>query len=97
MKCVTKQKGEKTEDWTGYKKFILRAASHPVALRVKLADLDDNIDIRRISNPTGKDFARIKKYRRAYALLKERRGPEPLLIQPTIRLNNSDDTNVEEG
>ena len=67
---VTKWAGEETDDWPGYKKFILRAASHPVARRVKLADVEDNMDLRRISNPTEKDFARMKKYRRAYALLR---------------------------
>ena len=51
-------------------RFIRRAASNPVARRVKLADLEDNMDLGRISNPTEKDFARIEKYRCAHALLR---------------------------
>jgi len=61
---VTKHEGE------DYETFVRRAAEHPVARRVKLADLEDNMDLRRISDPTESDFARLKKYRSAYALLK---------------------------
>jgi (p)ppGpp synthase/HD superfamily hydrolase len=35
-----------------YKDFILRVKLNPIALRVKLADLRDNMDISRINNPT---------------------------------------------
>ncbi|SHH58601.1 GTP pyrophosphokinase [Clostridium intestinale] len=52
-----------------YKDFILRVKLNPIALRVKLADLRDNMDISRINNPTEKDFARIEKYKKAYKLL----------------------------
>ena len=70
---VTKRADEETD----YQKFILRAASHPVARHVKLADLEDNMDLGRISNPTDKDFARIEKYRGAHALLRAlHEGPE---------------------
>lgn len=52
-----------------YKDFILRVKLNPIALRVKLADLRDNMNISRINNPTEKDFARIEKYKKAYKLL----------------------------
>lgn len=52
-----------------YKNFILRVKLNPIALRVKLADLRDNMNISRINNPTEKDFARIEKYKKAYKLL----------------------------
>ncbi len=52
-----------------YKDFILRVKLNPIALRVKLADLKDNMNISRINNPTEKDFARIEKYKKAYKLL----------------------------
>jgi (p)ppGpp synthase/HD superfamily hydrolase len=53
-----------------YETFIRRAAVHPVARRVKLADLEDNMDLARIKEPTSRDFARIEKYRAAHAYLK---------------------------
>jgi hypothetical protein len=61
--CLTKRADEASD----YKRFIKRAAAHPVARRVKLADLEDNMDLRRIGNLTKKDFVRLKKYRKAHA------------------------------
>jgi len=52
-----------------YKDFILRVKLNPIALRVKLADLKDNMNISRINSPTEKDFLRIEKYKKAYKLL----------------------------
>jgi (p)ppGpp synthase/HD superfamily hydrolase len=59
LKSVTKK-----EDET-YDEFIERAASNPIGKRVKLADLQDNMDLSRISNPTEKDYERIKRYEKA--------------------------------
>ncbi|MBX7246076.1 MAG: hypothetical protein K1X53_11305 [Candidatus Sumerlaeaceae bacterium] len=56
-----------------YEASIRRAGRNPIGRRVKLADLRDNSDLSRISNPTERDFARLEKYKRAYALLT---GPE---------------------
>ena len=70
---VTKRPDEEND----YEKFILRAAKHPVARRVKLADLKDNMDFSRISNPTERDFARVEKYRRAHALLSSLEADQP--------------------
>lgn len=67
---LTKQHEEESD----YERFIRRVASHPVASRVKLADLEDNMDLRRIKNPADRDFARIEKYRNAYELLKALSG-----------------------
>jgi (p)ppGpp synthase/HD superfamily hydrolase len=66
VSSLTKLKEEEDD----YDSFIRRAASNPVARRVKLADLEDNMDLGRISNPTEKDYARIEKYRSAYAFLR---------------------------
>ena len=52
-----------------YEDFVLRAAAHSVGRAVKLADLADNMDISRISNPTEHDYKRVAKYRRASAHL----------------------------
>lgn len=62
---LTKRPDEEAD----YEKFIRRASAHPVARRVKIADLEDNMNLQRIANPTEKDFARLEKYRSAHALL----------------------------
>ena len=36
---------------------------NPIALRVKIADMEHNSDISRIKNPTEKDLKRLEKYR----------------------------------
>ncbi len=58
--ALTRQDGE------SYEAFVERAGSHPSARRVKLADLEDNMDLSRIPHPTEKDQARMRKYRQAY-------------------------------
>jgi hypothetical protein len=62
--CVTKREGEQYPD------FVERAASNPIALVVKLADLEDNMDIRRMKEVTLKDQERLAKYLAAYRRLK---------------------------
>jgi (p)ppGpp synthase/HD superfamily hydrolase len=59
LKSVTKK-----EDET-YDEFIHRASLNPIGKRVKLADLEDNLDFSRILNPTENDYIRIEKYKRA--------------------------------
>tara|TARA_R110002110_G_scaffold415594_1_gene651269 strand:- start:2061 stop:2477 length:417 start_codon:yes stop_codon:yes gene_type:complete len=54
-----------------YGDFILRARANLVGRRVKIADVTDNMDLRRISEPTDRDFKRLKKYRKALAVLQE--------------------------
>ena len=46
-----------------------RAAQHPVALQVKLADNAENMDLSRIAHPTDKDFARLEEYKQVRELL----------------------------
>jgi hypothetical protein len=60
---LTKKPGENYDD------FILRAGKLPLARRVKLADLKDNLDLGRIPNPTPKDEERLLKYGKARAVL----------------------------
>lgn len=59
LKSVTKKDDETYDD------FIDRVALNPIGKRVKLADLQDNMDLSRISNLTDKDFERLKKYQKA--------------------------------
>jgi GTP diphosphokinase / guanosine-3',5'-bis(diphosphate) 3'-diphosphatase len=46
-----------------------RAAANPIACVVKLADVSDNMDLRRIKTPTEKDFARLQEYQQVRAFL----------------------------
>ncbi len=64
LDCVTKREGESYED------FVKRAASNPVARRVKLADLEDNMDLRRMKTVEQKDLERLAKYLAAWRYLK---------------------------
>ena len=71
---VTKRPEEKDD----YDAFVRRAARNPIARKVKLADLEDNMDLKRISNPTAKDFERIAKYHRAWLMLNAAQEGKPL-------------------
>ncbi len=52
-----------------YEEFVIRAAGHPVARRVKIADLEDNMDVRRMGTVTEKDGDRLTRYHRAWRSL----------------------------
>ena len=65
VECLTKRDGEV------YDAFIERAKSNPIARRVKLADLEDNLDVRRLLSVTAKDTDRFEKYRRAWTVLQD--------------------------
>lgn len=64
LDCVTKRSED--ED---YDKFVARTRTNPLAIRVKLNDLTDNMDIRRMGEVKEKDVKRLNKYLRAYRLL----------------------------
>lgn len=52
-----------------YEQFVERAGGHPVSRRVKLADLEDNLDVRRIGTVTPADAERLNRYLRAWRRL----------------------------
>ena len=54
-----------------YKKYIEAIKSNKIALKVKLADLEDNLDIKRIAHPKFRDYARLAEYLKYYNELKE--------------------------
>jgi len=62
--CLTHRPEESYED------CVMRAATNPIALRVKMADLEDNLDQTRIKHPTEQDRARTAKYEQALRILK---------------------------
>ena len=66
LKCVTKLSED--ED---YDHFIDRILGNQLAVKVKLNDLEDNLDLSRLANPSEKDVVRSKKYMRARARLKD--------------------------
>ena len=47
-----------------------RAAAHPIALVVKMADVTDNMDLSKIPHPSNADFARVKEYQAVLSLLR---------------------------
>ena len=46
-----------------------RAATHPLARMVKLADNAENMDLSRIPNPTERDYERLREYEKVRAIL----------------------------
>jgi len=63
LRCLTKIDGEDYED------FIMRVCVNPLARRVKVADVKDNMDLSRIESPSEEDFKRLEKYKRALGVL----------------------------
>jgi len=62
LDCVTKREGE------SYQAFVERAAANPIARQVKLADLEDNMDLRRLGAAAigQKETDRLNRYIRAW-------------------------------
>jgi (p)ppGpp synthase/HD superfamily hydrolase len=60
---LTKRDGEE------YDQFIKRVKHNPLARKVKIADIEDNLDLARIKQPKKRDFICIEKYHRALSEL----------------------------
>ena len=54
-----------------YMAYVAKLAGNPIARKVKMADLEHNMDRTRIESPTDRDRQRWAKYERAYAFLRE--------------------------
>ena len=54
-----------------YQEFVARAKTNRIAARVKLADIEDNIDVLRLESLGEEDLDRIRKYHTAWRLLQE--------------------------
>jgi (p)ppGpp synthase/HD superfamily hydrolase len=65
VKGLTRSKGEEYSD------FISRAKSNPLSRVVKVADIQENMNLDRIPHPTQEDRARVEKYKRALQELSE--------------------------
>lgn len=68
VEALTKRPGEKRID------AAVRAKAHPLALQVKLADVADNMNLARISNPTAEDYARLQEYEGVLRCLEDEKG-----------------------
>ncbi|MEW5511999.1 GTP pyrophosphokinase [Pseudomonas asiatica] len=60
---LTRRRGE------NYQAFIERVRVHPLASKVKLLDIEDNLNLLRINEVTENDLQRVAKYHRAWMLL----------------------------
>jgi len=61
--AMTRRAGE------SYEAFIERTAAHPLARRVKRADIADNMDVTRLGPLAAADLARLRRYQAAHARL----------------------------
>lgn len=66
--CLTRREEETYDD------FIERVKSHPLARRIKLADIEDNLNVTRLSEVTDRDVERLRKYHRIRRMLMEVSG-----------------------
>ena len=64
LRCITK-----ISENENYDDFIDRVKKNPLAVAVKINDLTDNMDIRRLPYLSDKDVKRLKKYLKAYKRL----------------------------
>lgn len=64
LDCLTRRESET------YEEFLERIKPNRLARRVKIADLEDNMDLRRLPRLEEKDVARMNRYRRSWAELK---------------------------
>lgn len=64
LDCLTRREGE------SYQAFIERIRPNALARRVKLADLQDNMDVLRLKSVTPHDAERLERYLRAWHRLK---------------------------
>lgn len=63
--AVTRREGEEYND------YVRRAAQNELGRMVKRADLEDNMDIRRLPELTDRDVDRLRKYLRAWQYIVE--------------------------
>lgn len=66
--AITKRDGEE------YDAYLARLEKNPVAIRVKLNDLTDNMDIRRVDELNDTAIKNLRKYLKAYKQLTEKTG-----------------------
>lgn len=71
LRLVTKRPEDQGDDLETYLRFVRRTLANPIARRVKIADIRDNLDVTRMETVTERDAARLNKYLVALRLLME--------------------------
>jgi len=61
--CLTRREGE------DYEAYVERSSRSPLARNVKIADLEDNMNLRRLHHLAEQDKARMERYQKAYRFL----------------------------
>jgi (p)ppGpp synthase/HD superfamily hydrolase len=64
--CLSKNENEDYQD------FVARAKKNKLAAKIKIADIEDNIDVLRLASLDESDLARIKKYHAAWQFLNDK-------------------------
>lgn len=64
IKVLTKKRGEP------YTEYLEQVKENELARKVKIVDLQHNMDLSRIPNPTKRDFERLEKYKKVLMDLK---------------------------
>ena len=64
LDSVTRREGE------AYEEFVLRSKANSIGRRVKLADTEDKMDVRRMGQITPKEAERLERHRKAWMVLK---------------------------
>jgi len=65
VQCLTKHDDE------DYEQFIQRVLTNDLAVKVKMADIHDNLQVLRLDKLTDDDLERVKKYHAAWKVLDE--------------------------
>jgi (p)ppGpp synthase/HD superfamily hydrolase len=63
--CLTRRSGEH------YEAYVERCKGNAIARRVKVADLEDNLDLRRLDEINAQDLERLNRYLKAWHYLNE--------------------------
>lgn len=71
LRLATKRPEDQGDDLDTYLPFVRRTLANPIARRVKLADIRDNLDVTRMETVTERDANRLNKYLAAMLLLTE--------------------------
>ncbi len=87
---LTKRPGEDYED------FVRRAVRNPLALPVKIADLEDNLDQTRLKQPTDEDKARMARYQKALAYAKAQLGTKEGGTMPDRKQREASISQIEQ-
>jgi len=90
LRCVTKADEEEN-----YQDFIERIKANPLAIKVKLNDLRDNMDITRMPVVTEKDLQRLNKYLKAYKELEVNESKSPFISSIDLQTNKSKEPDWE--